>query len=95
MRYERQKKPSNWHGGSDLGIPTTTTGAHTGPQAHTMTATELKKWRERLGLSRNDAADSLGISRQHYHKLETGRVKILRVYHLATAQVEYLHTLLK
>lgn len=48
-----------------------------------MTGAELKTWRKSWGLSLNQAAKALGISRQHYSRLETLK-EIRKVYALAT-----------
>lgn len=48
-----------------------------------MTKTELKNWRSELGYTQAEAAEALGISAQHYRKLESGKHRVLRTTELA------------
>lgn len=38
-----------------------------------MTGTQIKKWRKRLGLSQQGAADALGVAKDTYRNWEYGR----------------------
>jgi transcriptional regulator with XRE-family HTH domain len=52
-----------------------------------MKPNDLKAWRDRLGWTQAVAADCLGVTPQHYRKLESGRVPLARVYELACAEL--------
>lgn len=49
---------------------------------------ELKACRQRLGLSQKDMAGALGVTAQHYRKLEGGKTPIAHVYALACREIE-------
>lgn len=53
-----------------------------------MTAHQLRAWRQRRKWTQQQAADSLGISKQHYCKLEQGKSAIRLVVALACNALE-------
>ncbi len=52
-----------------------------------MTPADLKAWRARLGFTQEGAAGELGVSREHYNRLEAGKKPITRMLELATAEI--------
>lgn len=54
-----------------------------------MTPEDLKAWRLSLGLTQQQAADTLGMTRQGYQLLEYGRYPIDRRTALACAALEH------
>ena len=53
-----------------------------------MTPAALIAWRERLGLTQQAAADSLGCSKRSIHSYETGKAPVPKIIALAAASVE-------
>lgn len=53
-----------------------------------MTGPELKSWRERLGLSRAEAAELLDMSISYIEKAEVGKRGIHRTVELACAYLD-------
>lgn len=54
-----------------------------------MTATSLRAWRKRLGLSQRAAAETLGISLRQYSDYERAVAEIPQTVALACAAVAY------
>lgn len=54
-----------------------------------MTPTTLIAWRERLGLTRIEAARRLGLSRNGYSAYETGKNRIPQYIALACAAIAF------
>lgn len=52
------------------------------------TAQDLRAWRERLGITQQQAADALGITRRGYVKREAGEAPIDREATLACLYLE-------
>lgn len=53
-----------------------------------MSAAQMKAWRQRLGLTQSQAAQALGVTAQHYRKLEGGKTPVAHVYALACREIE-------
>jgi len=54
-----------------------------------MTATSLRAWRKRLGLSQRDAAEALGVSLRQYSDYERGIAEVPQTVALACAALAY------
>lgn len=52
-----------------------------------MTASDLKTWRHRLGLSQKAAAEAIGVSLRMYQYYESGEMVIPKTVALACAAV--------
>ncbi|WP_417794280.1 helix-turn-helix transcriptional regulator [Terasakiella pusilla] len=53
------------------------------PDISDWTAADLKSWREKHGFDQNQAANAIGIGRQTWLKMETGKRDIDLVFYLA------------
>ena len=53
-----------------------------------MTAHDLNQWRERLGLTRQQAADAIGISLRMFDYYASGEYPVPRTVELAIRQIE-------
>lgn len=54
-----------------------------------MTAAELLKWRQRLGISQIKAAELIGCSRRGYQMWESGKSDIPKSIALAIAAIQF------